>query len=186
MLSARIDRDCLLTMPKLYTIPLRTTNPRETSSPKIPVVFLAHYHDPTHHAAPPSPTVIPKCHASAHAIANRNFGLNTVQIKRCCLSAVQATMTDASITPVQNVNSAKCSVHALLFFLSSRLFSSLRAISFKKECSCAIQSALCSSEASIYRCVLPCEPKRRMPARDQYTGPAQLDRKTSRPTAATL
>jgi hypothetical protein len=94
-------------------------------------IDTTHYHVPTHHTNPPSPIVTPKCHANPHAIANRNFGLNTVQMNKCCLNAVQATITLTNMTPVQKVNKLKCSTHAVFTFLSSLLFSSFLAISFR-------------------------------------------------------
>jgi hypothetical protein len=93
--------------------------------------LLPRYHVPTHHANPPSPIVTPKCHANPQAIANKNFGLNTVQMNKCCLNAVQATITLINITPVQNVNKLKCSTHAVFSFLASLLSSSFLAISFR-------------------------------------------------------
>lgn len=125
------------------------------------------YQLPSHHTKPPSPIVTPKCQAIPQAIANRYFGLNTVQMNKCCLSTVHASITAASIAPDQKVSSAACARHSLAEALVSLADSSFRAISFSHSRSRATQSATCISDVLMWRCGRPCAPSRSKPARDQ-------------------
>lgn len=148
------------------------------------------HHRPNHHTSPPKPSVTPNCHAIPHAIANKYFGLNTVQMNRCVLSAVQLAMTLASITPVNSVSSLTWFNHDSLYPPRfPDIPSADLACACKNSCSCCTQ--LLAAFISVCGCLTssrfdPYPPSNSTPARDQYTGPAQFERNTSNPTARML
>jgi hypothetical protein len=51
---------------------------------------------------------------TTHATVNKNFGENTVHMKRCSRKTMHATMTLRVLNAVNNVRSAKCLNTALL------------------------------------------------------------------------
>jgi len=53
-----------------------------------------------------------RCCPMLHAIQNKYFGENTVQMKRCVLKAVHASMTDSTELATKAVTSDKCCIQS--------------------------------------------------------------------------
>jgi hypothetical protein len=66
------------------------------------------YLPPNQYRPLPSNTSTPKCCPKLHAILNKYLGLNTVQIKRCVLSSIQATMTNPKLPNTNTVKRLRC------------------------------------------------------------------------------
>lgn len=145
------------------------------------MVYLI-YREPSQNNAPPNATFRPRCMPRLHAMLYRYFGENTVQMKRCVLSAVQATMTATRLAAVNTVSRPTCCFHASHCPSSSPTpfpslpFSRITVLLSPSFCVIIVFSPLLQSSSS----------NKRPPTLSHQTLAAQLPTKIRTPTATTL